>query len=182
MNIACTAIKGELDQVSEGKQLETKLRIRQYLKHAGLDVGRATDLPPNATSTISLDTEMLVYLLNINKLELRSLLVIPSTQEEKQSPRRFKLFSAICSRLKQGFLKNCYRRHKLPDMTVDSSDEMDEKWYINDAENDTDPGDTEESYQPASTQTVIHSDTLLLHTPLGPTVEPRPTTNILRFI
>lgn len=67
-------------------------------------------------------------------------------------------------------------------MTLDSNADLNEKWEFDDSNMSSDDEEMDESYQPASTQTVIRNEMPFIYTSPGLPAEPNPTTNILNFI
>lgn len=192
MNVAATAIKSELVQLAKGGSSEAKLRLRRYLQHSGFFKGNAIELPASSTSELSLDTEMLFHLISLNELEppqTNSKISTPSTPE-CESPRRLRLFSTLCSKIKRGIFHHCHRRqrHNVSFLNVyeeeqqaavnDGRQELDEKLGLTDSEN----GSSLKGDSPSSVQTVIQNDNLIMITPPVFPADPKPTTNILRLI
>ncbi|AQZ09369.1 (ZYRO0B06534g) [Zygosaccharomyces parabailii] len=182
MTVPCTAIKSDLARLSKGKPPDARLRIREYMQRSGFALDNVTDWPPIATSILSLDTEMLLHLLDMNELAMPRFFLSQPAPAAKQPTRTLKSFSSFCSRLKRSFLRSCHKFHRPCGTTLDSNAELNEKWEFDDFNMSSEDEKMDESYQPASTQTVIRNEMPLIYTSPGLPAEPNPTTNILNFI
>ncbi|CAR26303.1 hypothetical protein ZYGR_0H01120 [Zygosaccharomyces rouxii] len=188
MNVAATVIKSELMQVAKGRKSEAKVRIRRYLQHAGFTPGDVRDLPPRPTSEISLDTEMLFFLISMNELDIleENISMAKLSSPNNEAPRKLRLFSSIYLKIKRGLFHH-HRGHQRFNRPSSGSEdegdaaeeELDEKMELLGFENGSDSykGDS-----PSSIQTVIQNDSLVMITPPGFPSDPKPTTNILKIM
>ncbi|AQZ11462.1 (ZYRO0B06534g) [Zygosaccharomyces parabailii] len=182
MTVPCTAIKSDLARLSKGKPPDARLRIRKYMQRAGFALNNVTDWPPIATSILSLDTELLLHLLDMNQLSMPTFFISQPAPAAKQPTRTLKSFPSFCSRLKRSFFRGCHKFQRPCGMTLDSNADLNEKWEFDDSNMSSDDEEMDESYQPASTQTVIRNEMPFIYTSPGLPAEPNPTTNILNFI
>ncbi|GAV52283.1 hypothetical protein ZYGR_0AG02740 [Zygosaccharomyces rouxii] len=190
MNVAATAIKSELIQVVQGGESEARARIRRYLQYAGFTPGCVKELPTTSTSELCLDTEMLFYLISLNKFETleENTNLDASTTPSNEEPRRLRLFSSIYLKFKRGFLHHYHghakfnKRSSGPEEEGDAvgvGTEFDEKMEVIGFENG---GDSYKGGSPSSVQTVIQNDNLVMITTPGLPIDPKPTTNILKIM
>lgn len=188
MDVAATKIKSELSKVTEDSELEAKTRIRRYLQHVGFTPGHVKELPSISTSELCLDTEMLFYLISLNKFDTLSenTNLVESDIPDSKDCRKQRLFSSIYSKIKRSLLHH-YRghqrfnkraiRHEAERDTI--RERLDEKVKMMDFE---DSSDYYKGGSPSSVQTVIQSDNLVMITPPGLPTDPKPTTNILEIM